>query len=70
MAILIATLVELDPNGELVVVKRGLSITVTDQLSSFRLTIPVITAALARENVALVLTEPALQIISTVLCPT
>ena len=55
------TLVELDPNGELVAEERGLSITVTDQAVIVPFNDPsAIAAALTRENVALVLTEPAL----------
>ncbi len=55
------TLVELDANGTLVPEERGLSITVTDQA----VIVPfndsdAVASALARENVALVLTEPAL----------
>jgi glutamate-1-semialdehyde 2,1-aminomutase len=55
------TLVELDPNGALVPEERGLSITVTDQAVIIPFNDPdALAAALAGENVALVLTEPAL----------
>jgi glutamate-1-semialdehyde 2,1-aminomutase len=55
------TLVELDLNGALVREERGLSITVTDQAVIVPFNDPdALAAALARQNVALVLAEPAL----------
>lgn len=55
------TLVELNPAGVLVPGERGLSITVTDQAVIIPFNdLEALVAALAHDNVALVLTEPAL----------
>jgi glutamate-1-semialdehyde 2,1-aminomutase len=55
------TLVQLDPSGGLVPEERGLPITVTEGAVIVPFNDPeALTAALAREDVALVMTEPAL----------
>jgi len=55
------TLVELDTAGNLIPEERGLPITVTDQAVIVPFNTPdALKAALRRENIALVLTEPAL----------